>query len=508
MMSYLKTLLVILCLLMPALLYSLGERPVSKVQEVRVAETAREMVVSGDWAVPRYNGELRLQKPPLPYWLTAASYKVFGLNATAVRLPAVIFGLLSVVLLFAWMRREAGVETAANTVLVLAASYIGVRYFRSGEADAMLLFFITLASMLGYQLLQNKDVRSQAMFGLVLGLGFLSKGPAALAIPLLSLLVFCLLGREAKKFKACFSWIGLGLFLLVAFGWYAWILWQLPDAASYFVGKQLDETFVSGTHAKPFWWYLAHFFEFFLPWGFLLIPAGWRSYRLSRQAALPSFVRFAWAWLAVVFVLLTLTINKQMQYALLFAPPLAIIIGHYLVAADGGFARTNRILFRIFLVAALATVAYLVQKGSVGSALLLLTILASPFVLKRLLGANTPAYPVLLVAAVTAFAYLYSEAYVSQEPRKVAAQTLMVNAQLYQPLYQLKSDSRLDDGALSFYAGRVVAPVREEALPALLQRYPTIWLVSADEPQVLGATVEVEAEADELKLYKLQGAHD
>src|SRR5690349_12676095 len=125
MMSYLKTLLVILCLLMPALLYSLGERPVSKVQEVRVAETAREMVVSGDWAVPRYNGELRLQKPPLPYWLTAASYKVFGLNATAVRLPAVIFGLLSVALLFAWMRREAGVETAANTVLVLAASYIG-----------------------------------------------------------------------------------------------------------------------------------------------------------------------------------------------------------------------------------------------------------------------------------------------------------------------------------------------------------------------------------------------
>ena len=89
-----SSLLVMLALLLPALLIGLGERPLYKIQEVRIAETAREMVVSGDWLVPRYNGELRLQKPPLPYWLTAASYRLFGVNETATRLPAVLFGLL------------------------------------------------------------------------------------------------------------------------------------------------------------------------------------------------------------------------------------------------------------------------------------------------------------------------------------------------------------------------------------------------------------------------------
>lgn len=87
-----KILLVLLALLLPALLLGLADRPVYKIQEVRIAETAREMLASGDWVVPRYNGELRLQKPPLPYWITAGSYQLLGVSAFSTRLPAVLFG--------------------------------------------------------------------------------------------------------------------------------------------------------------------------------------------------------------------------------------------------------------------------------------------------------------------------------------------------------------------------------------------------------------------------------
>ena len=80
MMNSLKSLLVLAALILPALLINLGDRPIYKIQEVRIAETAREMLASGDWVVPRYNGELRLQKPPLPYWLTAASYRLAGVR--------------------------------------------------------------------------------------------------------------------------------------------------------------------------------------------------------------------------------------------------------------------------------------------------------------------------------------------------------------------------------------------------------------------------------------------
>ena len=268
----LKTLVVLLLLIIPALYYGLGARPIYKIQEVRIAETARGMVTSGDWLVPRYNGELRLQKPPLPYWLTAASYRLFGINEMAVRLPALLFGVLTALLLFAWAKRELGMQIAANTVLVLITSYIGLRYFRSGEADAALIFFISAATLLGYRILQGEaSNRQQLLFYATLGLGFLTKGPAAIAVPVLTVILFAF---QQKRLAALKSWpnpawlnlLGLIVFMLLAFGWYAWILGYMPDAAQYFMGKQVDETFISGTHAKPFWWYLAHITEFYAPW--------------------------------------------------------------------------------------------------------------------------------------------------------------------------------------------------------------------------------------------------
>jgi 4-amino-4-deoxy-L-arabinose transferase-like glycosyltransferase len=504
----LKTWLVLLALLLPAFLLGLGERPVYKIQEVRIAETAREMLASGDWVVPRYNGDLRLQKPPLPYWLTATSYKVGGVNETTTRLPAVLFGLLSALMIWNWVRRESGFKIATNSMLVLAASYIGLRYFRSGEADAMLLFFISAACMLGCDMLQGRhDAWRRLLFGLVLGLGFLSKGPAALAIPLLSLLAMAVIEIRAERLqptaKQFFSLPGVTLLLVAAFGWYVWIIWQLPDVAQQFFGKQLDETFVSGSHAKPVWWYFAHLFEFFAPWGVLLIPAGWMAYRQRGSGVMPLLVRFAWIWLAVVFVLLTATVNKQMQYALLFAPPIAIIIGHYLALAEGGFARANGILFWIFCVAALAGIAVVLRKSSdVSHAWVWLALPVVPLMLQRLLRVNELSAPVLLVAGVTAMSYLYGEAYLSKEPRKVAAQAMMVEAAKYAPLYQPRT--QLNDGALSFYAGRVVPPVDAAEIPALLLQQPEIWLVGEEIPNLADARVQIVAQVDDLKLCRLQ----
>ena len=61
-----------LSVLLAGLFLGNTDRAVDKIQEARIAETAREMVVDGDWLVPHYNGEVRLQKPPLTYWLTTA----------------------------------------------------------------------------------------------------------------------------------------------------------------------------------------------------------------------------------------------------------------------------------------------------------------------------------------------------------------------------------------------------------------------------------------------------
>ena len=503
MQTHFKTLFLLFCLILPALLFGLGERPVYKIQEVRIAETAREMLESGDWVVPRFNGELRLQKPPLPYWVTAASYSVAGVDATATRLPAVLAALFLVCLIWRWSGRELGAETAANSAIVLIVSFLGLRYFRSGEADALLLLFISAACKLGFDIIRGqRDQFRRVLFGLLLGLGFLSKGPAGLLIPLLTLLGMAFAeGRGSgggKNFAALFSISGVAAMLLAAFGWYLWIFWSMPDAAESFFGRQIDETFISGNHAKPLWWYLANLPQFFAPWSILILPAGWMAYQARRET--PPLLCFAWIWLAVVFVLLTVTINKQTQYALLFAPPLAIILGHYLAAAAGGFLKLNRALFILLCLAGIVGLGFMLYRFGVSS-LWWLALPALPLLLARLLAVRSPSWPILLAAGLVTMAFLFGETTLSKEPRKVAAETLMPEAAGKSPL--LQSEARPGRGEFSFYARKVVPPVDAEELPKLLEAHSEIWLVGENVPVPEYASATVVKQVGELQLVRL-----
>lgn len=501
-----KTILVLLLILLPALFFGLGERPVYKIQEVRIAETTREMIESGDWVVPRFNGELRLQKPPLPYWVTAVSYHLGGVGAETTRLPAALAGLCLSLLLWLWVRREIGEEAACNSVLVLVASFLGLRYLRSGEADALLLLCISAACKLGFDILSGRhDVWRRILFGLSLGLGFLSKGPAGVAIPLLALLVASVVERRRGGVRPAVAHFvslpGLAALLLAAFGWYVWIIWRLPEASQLFFGRQIDETFITGNHPKPVWWYLSNWVEFFAPWSVLIIPAGIMAYR-RRNMELPLLIRFAWSWLVVVFVLLTATVNKQTQYALLFAPPLALILGHYLASADGGFRQTNRILFGLFCIAAMAGIGVALSKSAdLPQSLIWLALPLVPLVLGRVLGVRSLSWPMVLVAGLVSTAFLYSDAHLSKEPRKLAAQTVMSETAGYSPLIQ--SGPKPGSGELSFYAGRVVRPIEAEELSELLDRYPEVWLVGEKLPELPNTSVVLIKHVGELRLVKV-----
>lgn len=502
-----KILIVLIASLLPALLLDLGARPVNKVQEVRIAETAREMLESGDWIVPRYNGDYRLQKPPLPYWFTALSYRLFGVNETATRIPAVLFGLLTAFLLFGWMRRELDEPAATYASLVLVASWIGLRYFRSGEADAALSFFITATVLLGHGILGgSKRAWLRAAFGLALGLGFLCKGPAAFAMPGLTLALYAAMerrrGQTIAPLRRLFSVPGFLLLAITALGWYAWILMRMPEVAATFFAKQVDETFLSGTHPKPLWWYVGNWPMFLAPWGILIIPAALRAYRQG-FANLPACVRMAWVWLGVVFILLTLTINKQMQYAVLFEPAAAIILGHYLAYRDGDYAKLNRIMFGLFCVA-ICVLAGVVWHRTHATLLLVYGVILAllPLGIQWLLGETRLARAILLVAGLTAAASWWGEMAMSGEPDKIAAQSLMPEAAMHSRLYQPRTS--LNDGSLSFYARRVVPPITPEEIATALQTQEPLWLVGEHLPEMPGISAHVAAQNGGLTLYRLQ----
>jgi 4-amino-4-deoxy-L-arabinose transferase-like glycosyltransferase len=476
-----KYLLLLLLIALVALNVGNAERALDKVQESRVAETAREMTLNQQWLLPHFNGELRLQKPPLTYWTTAAALQLFGVNERAIRIPSMLFGIATALLMFLWLSQRIDPATGFATALVVLTCFLGMRYFRSAEADATLIFFISLSiyaiDRLGQGLGHLHHWQRYLM--LALGLAFLSKGPAGLAIPLLTLLLWVWRGEGRKvlpTFKNVSAWT---LFLISAFGWYAWILLTMPDIASMFFSKQLDDTFVSGTHPQPLYWYAAHAIEFFSPWGILLIPAAWFYWRERPKQAV---LRLAGWWTLVVMVLLTLTVNKQVQYALLFVPPVAILLAYYLVHAQGGWRRLNLILGLVVWLASVLFLVYLMLHHGVQAATLAWALwLLIGLLMFRFWG--EPSSRVLFVWAFSACAiYLLSEQYISQSDSKRDVHDLAIQSKDLRPMWQLKPGN----GAISFYAGDIVPMTTLEQLPNLAAQHRPFWLICKNSAKLDG----------------------
>src|SRR5665213_3362658 len=86
------------------------------------ANAARQMLLSGDFVTMRVNNVRYLEKAPLPYWLAAASIRLFGVNTFAVHLPQALAVLLLALLGFHWSRQAFGERAAFYTGLGVLTS--------------------------------------------------------------------------------------------------------------------------------------------------------------------------------------------------------------------------------------------------------------------------------------------------------------------------------------------------------------------------------------------------
>jgi 4-amino-4-deoxy-L-arabinose transferase-like glycosyltransferase len=337
---------------------------------------------------------------------------------------------------------------------------------------------------------------------LALGLGFLTKGPAGLAIPFLTILGYAFATKQMAKLKVLINPIGIVIFLISAFAWYAWILIRMPDIAQHFFSHQVDETFVTGTHKQPIYWYLAHAIDFFAPWSLLLIPAGIWCYK---NRPLPKLLHFSLIWLLVVFVLLVFTVNKQTQYAMLFLPPIAILIGYYIQIASAKFLQFNKVIFFLLVLAVIALIFVGLHKQGFDIVLRMPQVLfwplllIIPLTLKRLFRVSTPTTPVLIASVLAVFIYLYAEQFVTKDAEKEDIKTLVQSIADLPNLYQ----SKPGNGAISFYAERPIPAIGNEQLYKLLIANHQLWILSKDKPVLEGYQVVQEKQVGKWALWKI-----
>ncbi|MBI4484164.1 MAG: glycosyltransferase family 39 protein, partial [Acidobacteria bacterium] len=121
---------------------NLGASSLWDSNEAFYAETPREMLESGDYVTPHFNYTPRLQKPPLSYWIVAASYHLFGVSEFAERLPMALCALVVLGLTYAIAARLYGHSVGVSSALVLAGIGRFMITSRRSVIDMLLLLLV------------------------------------------------------------------------------------------------------------------------------------------------------------------------------------------------------------------------------------------------------------------------------------------------------------------------------------------------------------------------------
>ncbi len=334
----------------------LGRGAITDSDEAFYAESAREMVASGDWVTPHYNYEPRFQKPVLYYWLTAATYVVSGVNEMAARWWAAMAGFGLVLITAACGRRWYDESTGLLAGAIVATTFGYFSIGRMALPDLPLTFCITLAiwAALVATLEQERSPRKWVLLAaLALGLGVLMKGPVGFIIP--ALVIFPVLLIERRSIALTPSDIVLGFFVLVAVSvpWYV-VMWALHGnqyLQGFFVGDNL-ERFATDRYndPRPWWFYLPVVAGGLLPWTPLALV--WlgpvtQFLRRRRDVGTIDLRLLLWAVLPLAFYMVS--VGKQPRYVLPVLPPLALLLASSIVertqewrGLDGARSRPRR----------------------------------------------------------------------------------------------------------------------------------------------------------------------
>lgn len=326
-----------LCLLGVVVLYGwrLGARAMWEPDEPRYSEIAREMIVSGNWIEPRLDFLKYYEKPPLTYWITAVSFRLFGLGETAARIGPVIAAL--VLLAGTWfLGRTLYDERTANiAALALALSPLTWVTGRLLLTDIFLAAGVVWA-VAGYVMAaEGRRTRASIMGGMAIaGAAFaaawLAKGPVGLVIPLLGIVPYRLLGGRDAGVGARGWLVAAGVFVLLGVPWFVAIGLRDPSFTEFFFFQEhvLRYFTPKSRRQQPWYFYLLVLLVGLFP-GSVLVPWAssriWPGLRPRSREDRGSCLLVSLGLLTVL--LFTLSHSKLATYVLPVAPAFALLIG-------------------------------------------------------------------------------------------------------------------------------------------------------------------------------------
>ncbi|HTI52038.1 MAG TPA: glycosyltransferase [Planctomycetaceae bacterium] len=314
--------------------------PLLDPDETRYAEIAREMLDSGNLLVPTRQGTPYLDKPPLLYWLTAASYSLFGTNEFSARFVTALAAIGTVLCTF-WIGR---------TLVGLRAAWLGaflqlmcIGFILSGRflfMDSLLTLFTTISLLAGYAACRRGTFRPGlwALAAVSCGLGTLTKGPVAAVLCVPPLFAACWLTSAQNPLRLRHWLAYAGIAVGISLPWFVAVAVRQPQYFAEFIITHHLERFVRGlSHEEPSWFYIPILLIGMLPCS-ILFPAVvtffCRGDDLKRYRTwdIGYLLLFA-VW---TFGLFSLSSCKLPPYILPAVPALCLVVGTALAAIFRG----------------------------------------------------------------------------------------------------------------------------------------------------------------------------